>query len=1362
LIILCVLLKFEATAQTKFANDKEVPSLTYDEIPVLVIVEGYRNFYIDIIYTNNELLYINIEDLFKALSISCVFGQKGDSLTGFIENESRTYLIDYNTKQIKVGDKIINTKNGLVKEMGSLYMESSLFAEAFGITLTFNYRALSIILKSDFELPVIKLQRIEKMRNNVSKLKGELIADTIVHRDYHLFKIGMADWSVISSQKWNEQTENSFGLGIGTELLYGEANVSVNYYDRYKFDNRQLQYLWRWVDNDKNIIKQAQIGKIPTQSISFIDAPVIGAVVRNAPTTVRKATGYYTINEHTEPNWTVELYINNVLVDYTKADASGLFVFKVPIVYGYTTLKLKFYGPMGEERTEERTMNIPYTIMAKNEFEYGLSAGIVQDSSSSRFGKAEFNYGVNRILTVGGGLEYLSSITTGASIPYAEATIQPFSKLIISGEYADGVKTSGILNYYFKRNAFLEIDYAKFVEGQRATIFNASEERKAKLSIPFKLNKLYGYARLDYSQFFYSEFKYNQANLMLSAYYKQFSANSSTQLNRINRLSTYLTSDLAISYRLNNGFLLRPSAQYNISEGRLVMYKAELEKHIPKVYLSVSYQKNILFNGNYINVNLRYDLTFAKTSISASRVDGNILTSEAAHGSLAFGGGNKYVYVSNNTSVGKGGIALYPFLDLNNNGIFDKGEHFVKLNSVKALNGKAIVSEKDSIVRITDLNAFTNYLVEFNNNDLDNIAWRFKNKIYKVLIDPNQFKRIDIPIIAVGEVSGTTFMNKDNALKGIGRITVKFYKKNSNKVVAETLSETDGYISCLGFEPGEYVARVDSVQLKNLDFSVDLPQKDFTIKTLEEGDVVEGIDFVLSYKKEKEKSKIDTSIIKDIQIKTDSLTTRILNVDTISKKPVNEKADSTNINKVKEAPPINTSIIKATQIRTDSLNRKVQKVDTISKKPVNEKADSTNINKVEETPPINTLIIKATQIRTDSLNRKVQKVDTISKKPVNEKADSTNINKVKETPPINTSTIKATQIRTDSFNRKVQKVDTISKKPVNEKADSIKINKVNETQKIETSIIEKDTKLKNDSLIKKVQKTDTLSELPVYVKTDNLNTIEKHPINATIIERTQIRVDSLTQNIQKIDTIQNLSVKKKRNNINNNIVKVKKTSEIETSIIKKDSANINRVKENQNKKAMIPNEKVTRSVIKAPEAISYNKPLSSIIEAYYPSVKEDVHILQSKHNYSKETLKSKMKEANTPSEHEKWKLIYLISSNSVNVEYLSGITGYSKATIYSIVPQFSSKTTDTGVKSKDVVQPEKVTIQNEAEFMKTLKNKVLNGQIVSFRDLKNAVEAKVGKEVSRDYIWDLLKRYGWTKYILNDYKMSFFKSGSRQ
>ena len=57
----------------------------------------------------------------------------------------------------------------------------------------------------------------------------------------------------------------------------------------------------------------------------------------------------------------------------------------------------------------------------------------------------------------------------------------------------------------------------------------------------------------------------------------------------------------------------------------------------------------------------------------------------------------------------KEGSYCIPFLDLNENGKLDKGEKKVLLSSVKVSGAKAVISKKDSIVRVFDLNAFVNY-----------------------------------------------------------------------------------------------------------------------------------------------------------------------------------------------------------------------------------------------------------------------------------------------------------------------------------------------------------------------------------------------------------------------------------------------------------------------------------------------------------------------------------------------------------------------------------------------------------------------------------------------------------------------------
>lgn len=863
-IFFLVLYPLHTIAQDKKTNEVEYPAY-YDELLINVYMQNGFTFETDMLISDTNLVYLNIESLFDQLKIKCL--PKANSLVGFIEKEDNEYSIDFDTKEIKVGDKLFDISKSIQEEFGVNYIESSIVFEAFGLKLFFNQRSLSAQLTSTFELPFLKEIRIKNNRDKISNLQGKVsIADTIIPRDYHLFKLGTLDWSLNSIQAVNNTKSNAINLSVGSEFLFGAANLSINYNDQYKFDARQIQYGWRWIDNDKKIIKQAEVGNIYAQSVSLLNGPLIGTTVNNSPNTVRKASGYYTINETTEPNWTVELYINDVLVDFTKTDASGLFVFKVPIVYGYTNIRLKFYGLLGEERTEERIMNTPYTFVPAKKLEYSVTTGILQDGNNSLFSLVNLNYGINRVLTVGGGVEYLSSIPDSPLIPFARVAYQPFSRMVLNFEYAHNVRTQSLLNFYFSKSTFLEVSYVTYAKEQLARRFNALKELKVRFSIPFRVKKITGFTKLNFNRFTYQSFTYNQFDYTLSGYYKQFSFNTSSFVNWANNNASQINSSLALSYRHPSGIVFRPSAAYNVSTNKLVTIDAAIERRYSRMYFSASYSRNIQFKNDLFFLSFKYDLPFARAGISSSYTNNSIVFSENAQGSMAFGAGNKRVHTGTNSAINKGGILFYPFLDLNQNDTLDPGEKMILLTQVDVSGGTAEISKKDAIVRVFDLNAFVNYNVDFLDTSLNYISWRFKHNTYQVLIDPNQYKKVYVPIYTVGEVTGTIYRTIDKVTDGQGRVTVQIFNEKDEKVT-EILSEFDGYFTYLGLKPGKYTVRVDKQQLTKLKYNSFPLTQEITINSSEEGDIVDGIDFEIK------PIEIDKPIIQKDTIPTIALLT---------------------------------------------------------------------------------------------------------------------------------------------------------------------------------------------------------------------------------------------------------------------------------------------------------------------------------------------------------------------------------------------------------------------------------------------------------------------------------------------------------
>ncbi len=863
-VVMVLLMAYRVNAQDRFEHGPDPFSLVFDEIPVNLVIDGAGTFSLDVIYTEDKMLYINVEDFFRITGIQCIANDNGNKLSGYLNGSDSRYFIDYREKEIIVGKRSFDAEQKLTRQSGALFIESSLFEDAFGMKMVFNFRALSIRLVSSFELPVVKQARLEKVRSKMVGTRNDQPVDTVIGRSYHLFKAGTLDWAFSSSQATDEGVHNLAGIAFGSELLFGEAYVAATYNDRYDFNERMIRYQWKWVDNSNKILRQALIGKLYTPAIAYLSTPVIGASVRNTPATMRKASGYYTISDVTEPDWTVELYINDILAGFTRADAAGQYMFRIPLVYGNTSVKLRFYSPAGEEKTEERTIFMPYTLLPKGELEYNLTGGFLEDSAGSIYGRAEINYGINRMITAGAGCEYLSSIPGNPSIPFFNVTFQPTNSFLIKGEYDHGVRYRGLMDYYLNKGSLLELEYASYQKGQLATRFNAEKELKAKLFVPFRAGGFSGFGKIGVSRLDYGEFTYNTANIAFSAFYKQFSAGITAQANKIDRLAIFSTMDVMLSYRTKKSLMVRPSLRYNVSANQLMSYRGEVEKRFRKGYLTVAYERYTQYKSDYFTVGCKYDLPFARTGVSMSTNQGKVIMNENAQGSLAFGG-DGYTYKSFNSSSGKGGILLSPFLDINGNGVFDKGEPKVLVPSVEVNGAQPVFDTHDTVIRIPNLNNFTEYRINFSDSDLENIAWHFSKKSYQVIVDPSQYRRIEVPVEVVAEMNGRINLDRNGTLTGYGRIIVKIFRRNSSTVVAETMSESDGSVYYLGLRPGNYYACIDSVQMHRLGLKAEPACLEFSINPSVEGDIVKNIDFIL-----KEDSHINEGQDIHSQLKTNT------------------------------------------------------------------------------------------------------------------------------------------------------------------------------------------------------------------------------------------------------------------------------------------------------------------------------------------------------------------------------------------------------------------------------------------------------------------------------------------------------------
>ncbi|MDT0648179.1 hypothetical protein RM545_15910 [Zunongwangia sp. F260] len=815
----------------------------YDELAVEVNIPKMGVIELPIAIKNQEA-FLPVKELFDFLKIRNE--ETDNSISGFIIHPDSTYQINPATNTIFYKNQTYNLSEAdFIDSPTGLYLKSDYFGEIFGLNTNFSFRSLSVKLETDLELPAIKEMRLKKMRENLDRVKGVVRPDTAIARTNPFFKAGTLDWGVITTQQTDIENDNRLTLGLGTMFLGGETNLLLNYSTRVPFNSRNQFYQWRYVNNDNRIFKQISVGRIFTRATSSLFAPVAGVQVSNTPMQNRRSFGSYILNDYTDPRWTVELYVNNILVDFTEADASGFYTFEVPLMYGNTAVSLRFYGPWGEERVEERVINIPYNFVPKNELEYTLSAGIVEDEDHRRFSRLNFNYGLSNGITVGGGVEYLSEVISGEVMPFVNSSVRLASNLLFSGQYMYGVKGEGILSYRTPGNIQIDLNYIKYHEDQTAINYNYLEERKISLSAPIRSKNFSLFSRFSINQILMPTTEFTTAQLLLSGAIMGVSTNLTTYgIYNDRTKNPTIYSSVSQTYRLPNQFLLSPQLQYDFSRNRVNNAILELERPVFKGgFLNLAYENNFIRNAHIFEFGLRYTFNFAQTALTSRIGNRNSSFVQSARGSLMLDDNTGYVMASNRTAMSKAALTIRPFLDYNSNGIKDPMEPAVPGLELKN-TGRLSYNEDKTVLRITDLQPYIDILLELDPTSLDNIAWKIPNPKIKVHTIPNQFKEIHVPVEVMGEVAGMVYIQDNGGLSGQGRIIINVLNEDGSRA-ARILSEGDGYFTFLGLKPGKYTAQNDAEQLENLGYTVTPAEIPFEIEVSEYGDIVDTLEFVL-------------------------------------------------------------------------------------------------------------------------------------------------------------------------------------------------------------------------------------------------------------------------------------------------------------------------------------------------------------------------------------------------------------------------------------------------------------------------------------------------------------------------------------
>lgn len=847
-------------------------------------------------YYKDKQFYLPVSELFNLLKIPHEVNQGNLSITGYYLGEKQ-FKFDFKNQVAQAGDTQIKltADDFLIKDI-DYFVRPEIFEKLFGLKFATDFNNLTLDLETADKMPVVAQYEREQKREQLNRQKP------IYNRTHYPLKYdrhyGTVDGAFLDYNVSGVYTNNSqlltFSNSIGAELLGGD--VQGNLFGA--FSDQQSSFTtsglrWRYVQRNSPIFSSAIAGQTNTEGIT--NRSITGVKLTNKPVESRLLFDRYVINGDATPQSEVELYLNNQLVDYQKVDQSGNYRFTVPLTYGSTDYSVRIYTPAGQEIDRDSRIQIPFDYLPPGRVDYTLSGGqlenpILGSTERGYIGAAAVSAGLANWLTAKVSSEYLTNYHS--NLPSVTGTLNArlFSNYLVSANFNSENFYSLTSSVVYNNGASWTLEYDYNPGNSRLyNVGGYDQQARINLFTPFRLGAVPLNIRWSSS---YQ--KSGGASLL------RYRADLNTRLGRLNvrlgyqdqqagdlSLITTSSSRLTNSYTYSmgrfssvpgflRGMFIRGQLTYLPGLKQFEETEFQLSRDIKQTgQLQFTFGHNFIGDFNSLSLNFTIDLGHIRSNTTSRTSGSDYSITQNFRGSIGYDPYGDQLLFENRQQVGQSGAAVRLFVDKNNDGTYEDSTDNVITDPAVHLNragGRTNV--KNGINYISQLLPYYRYDIEINKSALSNPLLVPNVENFSIVTDPNQYKTIEIPFYQSGVISGKVTQKKDSTSKALSGVRLylksNYDKASSRKPFSKELRTfSDGSFYTYEIPPGKYNLYIDP---KQLDFLGGISKPDtmkVTIKSLADGDFVEGLDFTVISKGDSTKSK---SVVSQIQKDTTSVT----------------------------------------------------------------------------------------------------------------------------------------------------------------------------------------------------------------------------------------------------------------------------------------------------------------------------------------------------------------------------------------------------------------------------------------------------------------------------------------------------------
>lgn len=385
-----------------------------------------------IVIQEDTRFFVPVIELAEAMGFAAESEQDRGFISGWANTEDNTFSIDvprgeyvHKGEVFKLSPDDVMTGEEYDEADDDIYISIDVLNKIWPVTLSVDFSSLNLLVESEEPLPFeAKMEREKKRELAQARKKYAPIRNLdlpLIDNKYKMFSLPAVDFE--TQYKWDHANKKMTGNNTlnGVMDLLGtsaEFTASSAYEEgRFKKPDSVRLTLDRKSHGDDDLplgFNEVQGGDTRARLRDLIKTSVSGRGVVATTRSVEQTVEFdrITIEGNAQPNWEIELYRNNDLIDFGTVDTMGEYRFEdVQLQVGNNTIRVVLYGPQGQ--VEERSENyvISGGMVKPGEFDYEVAAvdadrpliPVQLPSNSKPQGIASSGYaayGLNKALTL--------------------------------------------------------------------------------------------------------------------------------------------------------------------------------------------------------------------------------------------------------------------------------------------------------------------------------------------------------------------------------------------------------------------------------------------------------------------------------------------------------------------------------------------------------------------------------------------------------------------------------------------------------------------------------------------------------------------------------------------------------------------------------------------------------------------------------------------------------------------------------------------------------------------------------------------------------------------------------------------------